>query len=124
MRARRTQVRPCGEAFEVAPAPFGDNLDLASREISDPSVESKRARFVLRRRPKENALHASAHDKTEPRTIIGGTHRGVSLSRRAANDFSSRTLTPSSFAFFSLEPGSAPTTRKSVLRLTDPVTRP
>src|SRR5208282_69040 len=43
---------------------------------------------------------------------------------RDSNPFSSSTRTPKSCAFFNFEPGSAPATTKSVLRLTDDVTRP
>src|SRR5271156_7149979 len=115
---------PSRQHLQVFLLAFCNDFDLAAAQIAYPSGKCKFFGLIVRRESKADSLHPSVDDQMQP-----GAPRFV-LSRHDvpastdSNPFSSSTRTPKAWAFFSFDPGSAPATTKSVLRLTDDVTRP
>src|SRR5208337_2476661 len=115
---------PRRQHLQVLTLAFCHNFDPAAGDIAHPSGKCQIFRLVVRRESKANPLHPPADDQMQPRAPRFVLSSQPSPARTDSRHFSSSTLTPKSWAFFSFEPGSAPATTKSVLRLTDEVTRP
>ena len=97
--------------------------------LRHPAREAQFARLVRRRMAKKYSLHPTC---TSIRSRAKSVRAWPPLARRLSrlspkaspNACSSSVFTPRSVALRSFEPGSAPATTKSVLRLTEEVTRP
>src|SRR5581483_5647421 len=123
-RQPRPLMGPGGKDFQLAPRPLRHNFDITVGEVAHPPRKPQRVRLLGRRMPEKHALDAPVNEHPEPRKVRLRHQRPSSPPTRAKNSRSSSVLTPSSRALRSLEPASAPTTTKSVLRLTEELTRP
>src|SRR5579885_1407470 len=122
VRKRRPTMRPCDERFQVTTPPLGHDLHRTVGAVPRVSREAQDTCLVGCRSTEHHALHPAVDTHADARAF--GVHQTPRFGSISRNSASVRTRTPSSVALRSFDPGSAPATTKSVLRLTEEVTRP
>src|ERR1700730_6196602 len=124
---RRPLMCPCQQYFKITSFALADDLNGTVVQVTRPSGDAEGAGLFGGSASKEHPLHRSADDYADASPFVTHHDDAARLDvvvNSFTNSGSSRVFTPSSRALRNFEPGSAPTTTKSVLRLTDDVTRP
>src|SRR5579885_1274414 len=89
MSGRGSKVCPRGKHPENIFAPFGDDLNLSGRQITDPTLEPQFLRLAHGGVTETDALNAAADD--HPETSHPGRHRRHPSPSNSRKAFSSRT---------------------------------
>ncbi len=98
---------PFQEQFESRAITFDDELDRAVAEITGEAVNLQALRFIGSGGTVEDSLNSASHEQAKSRQVLFAQLAYSPASSRA-KPASSRTLTPSSCALRSFDPGLRP----------------